>query len=248
MYGFHLWLPKAHVEASVEGSMILAGVLLKLGRYGIFRIFIFLSVSLEIFLIILLRLRLVRCVIVGFICYRQIDIKMIIAYSSVAHMGILLGGLLSLSKIGAYGGLRMILAHGFCSRGLFFMGNIFYTYYKTRNLLFMKGRDQLSQVLMNIWLIFRFIRMGVPPFINFCSEILLLVSIMKVRNLLIMVLFLILVINTVYGLNIYLRVGYGLIYFYKLNLGFIYHNVKLIMVIHIELLLIFILKINFFIK
>ncbi|MBO1764433.1 hypothetical protein JQN64_24700 [Escherichia coli] len=93
IYFVHLWLPKAHVEAPVAGSIILAGVLLKLGGYGIIRLLPLILKDVVKFSVIINRIRLVGGLIVGLICLRQTDIKALIAYSSVSHMGLIIGGI-----------------------------------------------------------------------------------------------------------------------------------------------------------
>jgi NADH-ubiquinone oxidoreductase chain 4 len=93
----HLWLPKAHVEAPVAGSIILAGVLLKLGGYGLLRVYSFIILRGVINNFVWVAISLVGGVLVSLICLRQIDLKALIAYSSVAHIGIVLAGLMTLT-------------------------------------------------------------------------------------------------------------------------------------------------------
>lgn len=93
----HLWLPRAHVEAPVAGSMILAGILLKLGGYGLLRVISFISVVGVRVNFVWVGIRLVGGVLVRLVCLRQVDLKSLIAYSSVAHMGIVLGGMMTLT-------------------------------------------------------------------------------------------------------------------------------------------------------
>jgi NADH-ubiquinone oxidoreductase chain 4 len=135
----HLWLPKAHVEAPVSGSMILAGVLLKLGGYGLVRVFPFLIFSGLNFNFIFISISLVGGFLISLVCLRQIDIKALIAYSSVAHIGVVLGGLLTLTYWGLRGALTLIIAHGLCSSGLFRLANITYERVGRRSLIINKG-------------------------------------------------------------------------------------------------------------
>lgn len=133
----HIWLPKAHVEAPVVGSMVLAAVLLKLGGYGLTRVIPAIRPSSYLNFILSISLR--GSAVIGFICINQLDIKVIIAYSSVAHIGLVIGGLLYLNIIGLSGAIILIVAHGIRSSVIFFGGNIMYTRRFSRRLLLTKG-------------------------------------------------------------------------------------------------------------
>lgn len=119
--------------------MILAGVLLKLGGYGLVRVFPFLTFSGLNFNFIFISISLVGGFLISLVCLRQIDIKALIAYSSVAHIGVVLGGLLTLTYWGLRGALTLIIAHGLCSSGLFRLANITYERVGRRSLIINKG-------------------------------------------------------------------------------------------------------------
>lgn len=139
MFMVHLWLPKAHVEAPVAGSMVLAGVLLKLGGYGLIRVLPLFSETNKEMSWLWVGISLVGGVIVSLICLRQVDIKALIAYSSVAHIGLVLCGLVVFGWWGLNGAVVVIVGHGLCSSGLFCLANMVYERVGSRRLLVRKG-------------------------------------------------------------------------------------------------------------
>jgi len=138
IYILHIWLPKAHVEAPVYGSIILAGVLLKIGRYGLIR-FIELLVCRINYNYLIFSVSIIGRVIIGINCLVQIDIKRLVAYSSVVHINLILCSLLTLFKMGFISRYIIIISHGLCSSGLFYMVNIYYSRSIRRLLVLNKG-------------------------------------------------------------------------------------------------------------
>lgn len=170
----HLWLPKAHVEAPVSGSMILAGIILKLGGYGILRVVSVLQQINLKYRFIWIRIRLVGGVLVSLICLRQTDLKALIAYSSVAHIGIVLAGLLTISYWGLRGSYSLIIAHGLCSSGLFCLANVSYERLGRRRLLINKGLLNFMPVIALWWFLLSSANIAAPPTLNLLGEISLL--------------------------------------------------------------------------
>nr|UPL65761.1 NADH dehydrogenase subunit 4 [Physomerus sp.] len=203
----HFWLPSAHVEAPVSGSMILAGVLLKLGGYGLYRVFIFNNLFYFNFVWIILSL--FGCMMVGFLCLTQVDIKSMIAYSSVAHMGLVISGFMTLSYYGLLGSLILMIGHGLCSSGLFALANIIYERSHSRSLLINKGFITFMPTMSMFWFMFSVNNMSSPPSLNLLGEIFLINSILSWDSLTMLFLFLSSFLSCCYSVYLYSITQHG---------------------------------------
>nr|CCI69376.1 NADH dehydrogenase subunit 4 [Metacrangonyx sp. 4 MDMBR-2012] len=204
MYMLHVWLPKAHVEAPVSGSMILAGILLKLGGYGIIRVLPILvklnQFSVKYFFV---GVSLTGGMLVGLLCLRQMDMKMLIAYSSVCHMASCIGALLIMGELGFKGALFMMVAHGLCSSGLFYLVDVVYKRTSTRSLFVNKGLLNMMPNMSFWWFMLLAANLAAPPSLNLFSEICMLVNLVYWSKLNMIILTMTIFLTGAYNIYLY---------------------------------------------
>nr|YP_009525787.1 NADH dehydrogenase subunit 4 [Idioscopus clypealis]AXS67654.1 NADH dehydrogenase subunit 4 [Idioscopus clypealis] len=179
MFMFHFWLPKAHVQAPVSGSMILAGLFLKIGGYGLIRFMFIYEYLFFKYSFIWYSLSIWGSIIVSLICFVQGDIKCMIAYSSVCHMCMCLMGILSMTYWGLLGSYLMMIGHGLCSSGMFCMANLIYERLLSRSFFINKGLISFLPSLSLIWFMLCCFNMSCPPSINFLSELIIMGGMMN---------------------------------------------------------------------
>ena len=206
IYYLHLWLPKAHVEAPVFGSIILAATLLKIGSYGVWRLSLLLNYSVSM---LFLRVRLFRAGLCSWVTLSQVDIKAIIAYSRVVHIGIVMGTVLLSRYTSSLPALMMIISHGVCSSGLFYCATMSYERVSTRSMPIIQGLTIIRPMIILPWVLLLLINLRSPPTLSLISELFISGALIAFDGSIIIGVAIIIVLVLIYSLILYYSIYHG---------------------------------------
>nr|ALD88451.1 NADH dehydrogenase subunit 4 [Megachile sculpturalis] len=209
MFPVHIWLLKAHVEAPVFGSMILAAIMLKLGSYGMLRMSLIFSNILYEYKSYIMYISLISIIFLSLLCLCQNDMKSLVALSSVVHMGLMLSSMMTLYKLSFLGSYLMMLAHGLCSSGMFYMLNLCYLISNSRLMVINKGLMVYAPSMTLMWFLICSSNMAVPPSMNLVGEIMLLMSLMMYMKISIFMLFMYCLFSFMYSLYFFSYINHG---------------------------------------
>jgi proton-translocating NADH-quinone oxidoreductase chain M len=210
MVPIHLWLPEAHVEAPTAGSVILAGVLLKLGTYGFIRFSLPLFPKASFFFTPLVyTIATTGIIYTSFTAIRQTDFKRIIAYTSIAHMNLVILGIFSFNNIGIEGAILQSLSHGFVASALFLVIGVIYDRYRTRIVQYYGGLTTVMPIYITIFLFFTLANISFPGTSSFVGEFLILIGSFKINATITFLGATGVIIGAAYSLWLFNRIAFG---------------------------------------
>jgi proton-translocating NADH-quinone oxidoreductase chain M len=210
MVPVHLWLPEAHVEAPTAGSVILAGVLLKLGTYGFIRFTLpMFPYACFYFTPLVYTIAAIGVMYTSFTAIRQTDFKRIIAYTSIAHMNLVILGIFSYNTIGIEGAILQSSSHGFVASALFLVIGVVYDRYRTRIVQYYGGLAVVMPIYITIFLFFTLANISFPGTSSFVGEFLILVGSFKVNTTITFLGATGVIIGGAYSLWLFNRIAYG---------------------------------------
>ena len=212
MWPFHTWLPDAHVEAPTAGSVILAGVLLKMGGYGFIRFSLgMLPEATAFFIPFIMTLSIIAIIYTSLVALAQEDIKKLIAYSSVAHMGIVTIGIFLVNQQGLEGAMIQMISHGVVSAALFLCVGVIYDRMHTRQISFYGGLVNKMPAYATVFMIFMLASVGLPGTSGFVGELLVILGAFKFSTFIAIGASLGIILSAVYMLYLYKRIIFGVI-------------------------------------